>query len=122
MADPEAIEKAYDSALLQLKAEENRMRTIAREEAREEAIERRNELAEEVGLELAKMQRDLKWLLAIPRGYRALKQLIVRLIPSFRARKVAQVFAILASTATIVHYVYGWPRLLAWLAKIFTGQ
>jgi hypothetical protein len=73
--------------------------------------------------EMIALRNDLKWLLAIPRVYRSLSERFARLIPY---RRVRRVLAIAAPSFSIVfgavHYLYGWPRALAWLAKIFTGQ
>ena len=100
MGDPELTKKAIEGLMAQLEYEEKRIRTISREEAREEAIRQRNELVDEVNQvvkeivqEIATLQHDLKWILAATRAYRAMRERVAR-----------------------------WRRVFDWLVKMFTGK
>jgi hypothetical protein len=85
---PESTNKAIANLLAQLEYEEKRIRMISREEAIKEATEQRNELVEEINNtvkeianEIATLRHDLRWLLAIPRIYRSLRERFTRLAP-----------------------------------------
>ena len=104
MDDPGLTKKTLEGLLAQLEYEEKRIRTLSREEAREEATRQRNEIVDEVNQvveeitqEIADLRRDLKWVLAATRVYRVMCERISRL-------------------------QHGWRRVSDWLAKVFTGE
>ena len=104
MDDPGLTKKTLESLLAQLEYEEKRIRTLSREEAREEATRQRNEIVdevnhamEEIAQEIAALRRDLKWVLAATSAYRAMRERISRLR-------------------------HGWHQVSDWLVKVLTGE
>jgi hypothetical protein len=104
MDDPGLTKKTFEGLLAQLEYEEKRIRTLSREEAREEATRQRNEIvdevnkvAEKIAQDIAALRRDLKWVLAATRAYRAMRERISRL-------------------------QHGWHQVSDWLQKVFTGE
>lgn len=136
--DDDAAKETLDGFLAQLKFFEERIRTISREIAIEEAsevskeqvskeqinllVDQINKVVEEIACEIETLRYDLRWLLAIPRAYRALRKRLASSLSYPRVVRAGKVLAVLASAITIVHYAYGWPRVFSWLAKKFTGQ
>jgi hypothetical protein len=117
--DNDADKKALEGLQARLKAE---MEAQAREERREAIQGEVIAAVEHLIRHVEQMERDLKWVLAFPRGYRALRERFARWVPNRRTRKLltasAQTVTIVGGLVGIAHKLYGWPELLDWLTKI----
>jgi hypothetical protein len=98
---------------------------MQREHEREAVIEEIVTAVDNLIQHVEALERDLKWLLAIPRVYRVLRKRIARLFSYRRVVRTGKVLGAIGSAVGLVGGVQklvGWRQVFNWLAKIFTGQ
>jgi ferric-dicitrate binding protein FerR (iron transport regulator) len=125
MNDAESRKKPLQDVISQLETQQIRMRKVDPYEAKEAHDEAHRQVIEamkEISQELAILNRDLKWALAISRASRAVHDRLARLLSRRKSIRAGTVLAVVATMVGIVHQVVGWPRLIAWLRRIIAGH